>query len=75
MPAPAPRFHYIRLHNHPLGWGVRDAKHDALILLGDKHDCANFAVHLNLSAELRESRDAYYSPEHNNMWLDWKELC
>jgi len=42
-----PRFHYFRWHSHPLGWGVRDAKHDCVIATGDKNICAIIAAMLN----------------------------
>jgi len=43
----APRFHYFRWHSHPLGWGVRDSKHDCVIALGDKGICRVIAGVLN----------------------------
>ena len=42
-----PRFHYFRWHSHPLGWGVRDSKHDCVVALGDKGMCAAMADLLN----------------------------
>lgn len=42
-----PRFHYFRWHSHPLGWGVRDSKHDCVVAMGDKGMCACLADLLN----------------------------
>ena len=41
------RFHYIRLHEHPMGWGVMDAKLDRTVAYGDKLICAVLAELLN----------------------------
>jgi hypothetical protein len=47
----ADRFHYFRWHSHPLGWGVRDSKHDCVVALGDKGICATLAALMNGSGD------------------------
>ncbi len=64
------RFYYFRLHNHPLGWGVRDHKHNNVLMLGDKNDCAekSYRLNNNINCSL-DYHDLYYSPEHGNIWI------
>lgn len=64
------RFNYFRWHSHPLGWGVRDSKHDNVIMLGDKGDCARMAERYNNNVEnCLTYYDGYHSPEWKNIWL------
>jgi hypothetical protein len=44
---PEDRFFYQRLHDHRLGWGVRDRKQDLLVAFGDKGMCLVLAQNLN----------------------------
>ena len=41
------RYFYFRAHNHPLGWGVGDAKADCVVAFGDKNICFAVAAILN----------------------------
>jgi len=62
-----PRFHYFRWHSHPLGWGVRDSKHDCVVALGDKGTCATLADLMNGSTKDR-TKDLSLMRDYARQW-------
>lgn len=63
----AERFHYFRWHSHPLGWGVRDSKHDCVVALGDKGVCAMLADLMNSNPRGLTSADEHLR-NYDKMW-------